>query len=500
MSPTRKSPKPKSPTPILTATHIYNFLICPHRIYLDEFADPKLMDEESDFEKLLWERGMLHEEAALEELGLKAATVEWTTFEEGAKETLRLMKAGEKMIYQGLLSSPHMRGSPDLLKRVRGKSRLGSHYYVPLELKSGSAYENEDNGTLKLRYALQLSFYADLLEHVQGVRPTEGSVIDGDFRTVEFDLEDFRDDYKEILSEIGAILGKKTRSEPEICGTCGGCHWRSHCIGWAKQVDDLTLIRYLNGTKRDALRGGGIRTIAELAALETSNDVPSFEGISAGKLRHFVRRAAVMKSGKPLLVRPVEFPAVAVELFFDIETEPLEGICYLYGVVERRRGKQRYLGFFADSPEDEKKAWKEFWKYLSGLSDYHMYHYSSYEKTELAKLAEKYPCNKRLFEEFFENSTDLYRQVDRHTEWPSHSYSIKWVSKFLGFRYSDAEPGGLKAARWYMAYVADPSANATLKEKILEYNKEDCEAMIVLKDWLEKDSAKIRRQGKLVLE
>jgi len=221
-----------------------------------------------------------------------------------------------------------------------------------------------------------------------------------------------------------------------------------------------------------------------------------FEGISAGKLRQFVRRAAVIKRRKPLLVTPIELSRADVELFFDIETEPLEGICYLYGVVERRRGKQRYVAFFADSPEEEEKAWREFWKYLSGLSDYHMYHYSSYEKTELKKLAEKYPCDKKLLERFFENSTDLYRQVDRHTEWPSHSYSIKWVSKFLGFSYSDAEPGGLKAARWYMDYVQDPIANAPLKEKILQYNKEDCEAMIVLKDWFLEKSDELRREGK----
>jgi predicted RecB family nuclease len=93
-----------------------------------------------------------------------------------------------------------------------------------------------------------------------------------------------------------------------------------------------------------------------------------------------------------------------------------------------------------------------------------------------------------LFERFFQNSTDLYAIVDKCTEWPSHSYSIKAISKLLGFEYSERDPGGLKAALWYLEYVNAPEANRGLKDKIIQYNREDCEAMIVLKDWLVKKS------------
>jgi predicted RecB family nuclease len=113
--------------PILTGTHI-QLPELSSSLYLDEFGDQKLMDAESDFEESLREEGKLHEEAALKELGLDIAEVDSTTFEGGVKETLRMMGAGEKWIYQGLLSTARMCGRPDLLKRVRGKSRLGSHY------------------------------------------------------------------------------------------------------------------------------------------------------------------------------------------------------------------------------------------------------------------------------------------------------------------------------------------------------------------------------------
>jgi len=484
---------------VLTGSHIYNFLNCRHLLYLDQFGDPGLMDPESDLEETLREKGKLHEEAALKALGLRIAEVDCENFDDAAQQTLRLMKAGEKWIYQGCLSAPAMHGSPDLLKRTRGESRLGSYHYIPLELKSGSAYENEENGTVKRHYALQLAFYAHLLGKVQGLRPEMGKVIGGDFRTVDFDLEECRMDYEEAIATIRAILSHKVESEPEISSSCGQCHWRSCCFEWARKADDLTLIRKLSGEARGALRAAGIMTISGLASLERRKDLPAVRGITPHKLRHLVRRAGVMKRGAPLLRSAVEFPKAAVELFFDIETDPEQGLCYLYGIVERRGEKLRYVSFFADSPADERKAWGEFWKYVSGLDDFHMYHYSQYERKELAKLAERHHCNQKLFERLFENCTDLYQDVvDKHTDWPSPSYSIKAVSKILGFRYSDLEPGGLKAAKWYAAYVANPTGNAELKRKLLRYNEEDCLAMMVLKDWVAAESKKVNRQGELV--
>ena len=492
-------PARKSPIPILKGSHIYSFLSCPHLLYLDEFGDRRLRDEESSFEENLREEGKRHEEAALKALGLDISEVRRENFEDGVRETLRLMKSGEKWIYQGCLAARGMRGSPDLLRRVKGESPLGSHYYMPLELKSGSAYENEENGRLKRRYALQLAFYAHLLGRVQGVRPGVGKVIGDDFRTVDFSLDDWKADYEETLAEIRAILGHKTKSEPEISSGCGHCHWRSCCLDWARKADDVTLIRKLNGGTRHALRAAGIRTIAELAALEAGKELPDVDGITHWRLRHLVRRAGVVKRGKPLLKAPVSFPKAAVELFFDIETDLQEDICYLYGVVERRGKKQRYVSFFAESPADERKIWTQFWKYLSGIDDFHMYHYSDYEKKQLSKLAERHRCNRKLFERFFGHGTDLYHVVDKHTEWPSHSYSIKAISGILGFHYSDPEPGGLKAAQWYTTYAGDPAGNAELKKKLLQYNKEDCLAMIVLKDWMVEESKRISRQGELAL-
>jgi len=55
-------------SPTITATKLYNAIICPHRVMLDEFEDPSLRDPESPFLKLLWEKGIQHEQAVVENL------------------------------------------------------------------------------------------------------------------------------------------------------------------------------------------------------------------------------------------------------------------------------------------------------------------------------------------------------------------------------------------------------------------------------------------------
>jgi hypothetical protein len=57
-------------------------------------------------------------------------------------------------------------------------------------------------------------------------------------------------------------------------------------------------------------------------------------------LRLFQARAAMLKGSppKPYLRAPVVLELAPVELFFDIEVDPLRDICHLHGFVERRNG------------------------------------------------------------------------------------------------------------------------------------------------------------------
>jgi len=71
------------------------------------------------------------------------------------------MTDGADRIYQGMLLFADASGRPDLLEKVPGHSKFGDYFYKPVDIKSGSGFKDEDRGTLRDDYALQLYHYSD---------------------------------------------------------------------------------------------------------------------------------------------------------------------------------------------------------------------------------------------------------------------------------------------------------------------------------------------------
>ena len=151
-------------------------------------------------------------------------------------------------------------------------------------------------------------------------------------------------------------------------------------------------------------------------------------------------------------------------------------------------GIPAYKNFFVVERENEEKAARELWRYIDSLSeDDVIYHYGSYEKTKANRLKEKYGLPEATLEKFDRLRVDLYRVVEQCSDWPLSSYGVKSIAKHLGFKWTSEDASGANSIAWFQEYQSNP-ANKELFEKILTYNREDCEAMIVVKDYLVKNS------------
>jgi predicted RecB family nuclease len=215
-----------------------------------------------------------------------------------------------------------------------------------------------------------------------------------------------------------------------------------------------------------------------------------FPGIGIESLRKFQERAILLskKDSKPYLKEQVTLPDAPIELFFDIETDPLRDICYLHGFLERRNRDtttERYVSFFSDQPneEEEKQAFCKAWEFIQKSMPCIIYYYSPYEKTQWKKLQEKYPevMSEDDIERMFNSdyAVDLYHDVvKKKTEWPTNDYSIKTLASYLGFRWRDISPSGAESIEWYHRWVETGDEN--IKKRILQYNEDDCIATRVL--------------------
>ena len=131
------------------------------------------------------------------------------------------------------------------------------------------------------------------------------------------------------------------------------------------------------------------------------------------------------------------------------------------------------------SEEAEAKSFSDAWQYIQSKQPCAIYYYSKYERTIYRKLQAKYPhvCSPEDIENLFNPVTaiDLYFDVvKKKTEWPTNDQSIKTLAKFLGFGWRDTHPSGAASIQWFDEWVklSDPK----MKQRILDYNEDDCRA------------------------
>jgi predicted RecB family nuclease len=260
----------------------------------------------------------------------------------------------------------------------------------------------------------------------------------------------------------------------------------------------LSLIPGLGRPKRDVMMPV-VKTKTALAASEVSDYLEPknkkksvFPGVGPASLEKFVARARLLtdKGAKPFLRIPVKLPIAEKELFFDIEVDPLRDVCYLHGFVERVNGPggaERFIHFFAETPtpEAERRAFRAAWSYLKSAQPAALYFYSKYERTWYRKLQQLYPdvCGKEDIESMFASplAFDLYTDaVIKATEWPTVDQSIKTIAKYLGFAWRDTHPSGAASIEWFDRWVK--TQDPAVKQRILDYNHDDCRATRVLLD------------------
>jgi predicted RecB family nuclease len=491
-----------TPTIPITAAMLYDLVQCSHRVTMDNFSDPTKRDQVSPFVQLLWDRGTSFEQEVIGQLKLPFLNLHIYAGAEKERRTREAMDRQEPLIYGGRISFGDLLGDPDLL-------RLEDDGYIAGDIKSGSGEEggsddDDDEGKPKAHYAVQLALYTDVLSRLELSAGRRAFVWDVHGEEVPYDFDEsfgtkkpttLWHKYADALAKARAVVGKTENTLPAFSSICKNCVWYSACVSELEKADDLTLIPFLGRSKRDVMIDR-IATVHDLAASNPDAFInkkkTDFPSIGPNSLRQFHARAQLLstKGSQPYLTAPVSLPASDHELFFDIEVDPMRDVCYLHGFVERRNGDdatERFVYFLAETPDaaEEERAFKGAWEYMKAAPAAAIYYYSKYERSIYRKLRAKYPsvCSADEIEQLFDPSraVDLYYDVVRKaTEWPTRDFSLKTLAKFLGFKWRDTHPSGAASIEWYNRWVE--TGDKGIRQKILDYNEDDCRATRVLLD------------------
>lgn len=468
----------------LSVTDLLNFYRCPRLLFLNKYGDKTIQLPPSDFLKRLWKFGRGYETKVIDFFKYEKPKYKIGNYEEGYRQTYEFMKKGVDTIYQGVLKNDELTGIPDFLIKSRGNSELGDYYYYAVDIKGAS--------TSRERYLFQLASYSYLLGNIQGFTPLYGGLL---LLDLDLQIRYFYSLMKQIVFAINE--SRNILSNPEnmpelfIDSNCPMCQWYSFCLPEANEKEDLSLISGVNRKIKAELQKISINSYSELAKCNL-DDIARVEGLQGEKGNSVIVQAKCLSEKKIYVKSLPDLPKENGEIYMDFESDlildekglELTRVDYLIGLLKSKKNKQEYSHLFL---EDESKLLSEFTEYLKGHADFTFYHYGHYEKSIFQDKWNTLPKVKLV---------DIEKIIKDSVIMPVASYSLKNIAKVLGFQWKNKDASAMQSMCWYSSYLE--TKDKSFLDLSIQYNKDDCYALLYVKEWLVSLMKKDIPQGEFI--
>ncbi|MGA3111747.1 MAG: TM0106 family RecB-like putative nuclease [Candidatus Bathyarchaeia archaeon] len=474
-----------NPADIITARTVYNYCVSPFMVFCNKFAPQDKKDPPNEYNNLLFEQGRPHEKQVIENNYPDLKTVKYATFEEGFKLLLEAMGRGAPVAAgMPVFYLPEaMSGVVDVLEKRQGQNSVfGNYHYIIKEIKLARNIRKE--------HIYQAAFYNYVIGKIQGFTPPS-------FYLINRDMEETEQKFVEtellaMIQDIREILGGK-----KVIPTYNTCiwPWQTYNNDEAVRSRDVSLVAGVGQSTKRRLIARNINTIEHLAK-ESPQNLTSVEGIGEKTAAKLQSKAAALASGKHLRLGCCKFPEKKTELFLDLEgtgeqvqDEGLIAMDYLIGLLARSKGKEEYVPFVAHKVNQEKEMFSEFLKFVAEQEDYVIYHWHNYERTHVERLIERYGFSHEA-EPILDSMRDLYKDAVANFAFPTYGNGLKEIAAYIGYKWKHADVNAMESIAMYFEYVKDPYTNRGKLEKVIDYNRDDCKATMLIKDWLDRESKK----------
>jgi predicted RecB family nuclease len=482
----------------LSPSDVTAYLACAHLTRLSlgvargELEPPGPPGEEAE---LVFRKGLEHEQAYLARLraeGRRVAEIELgTDWGHAQGETLAAMRAGMDVVYQGALAGDGWRGVADFLLRVETPSALGAWSYEALDTKLARH--------AKPAYVLQLCFYSERLAALQGADPARIHVLLGNQECVSFHPQDFAAYQRRVAARLERFVAGRPETEPYPVDHCGICAFKPRCDADWDAVDHLCRVAGIRRRQVDRLAEAGLPTLAALARADEDARPAGMADETFAKLRGQARLQLIARETREdtyELLQPGAETGFALlpdpspgDLFFDFEGNPFwdagGSLEYLWGTTD---ANDEFTALWATDHDQERAAFETFVDDVRARLEQHptlhVYHYASYEITALRRLMGRYGTREQELDDLLRRGVfvDLYKVVKGGLRISRPGYGLKEVEHLIGFeRSAEIREGGtsiVEFERWMV------ERDDTILDEIAAYNREDCIATRVLRDWL----------------
>ena len=353
------------------------------------------------------------------------------------------------------------------LKKHEAKSSLGDYSYEPLIFSASNNITREDR--------IKASYIGYVLSKLQGMMPKNASIV-----LLNRNVRSIRIDNEKHLP-ITKILKNWLNLKPEIppvsfIKNCSICPFEKYCVNTAEDEDSISLLGNMPLSVQRKFESKGIFTVKQLSYLYKPRRRSRYWGDR--KPRHqYELQALALRTKSIYTTDLIELKKMDLEIYVDIESIPDQRFHYLIGVYIFSEDIQQYYPFWANETAEEESIWMSFLEAVNSYPAAPIIHYGSYEKRVITELADRYDTNA---DDIIDRLCNVNQYIYGRIYFPSRTNRLKDICNYLGCTWAEKGASGMNSIVWRYNY--DKTKKVEFRDKLINYNQEDCTNLKKLKD------------------
>src|SRR5437870_1912978 len=375
-----------------------------------------------------------------------------------------------RLVMDCRVRAPEIQSHLHALERLASPGQTNHSPYMPIRCVPREKITKQDK--------LLLAFDALALWTVSGQAPLFGKIIHGSEQaTAKVDVAGLMDMAKTVVGKIAAQQARHTPPPLILNKHCAECEFKARCRQIALEKDELSRLASMTEKERKQQHTKGIFSVTQLSYTFRARRKPKRLASKPDKYSHALRALALRESKIHIAGRP-GLNMHRNPVYLDVEGVPDRDFYYLIGLRIKNGEAYVQYSFWANELSEEKEIWAAFLQTLAKIDNPQLIHYGSYETTFLKRMKERYRKavgHPAFLDQLIAESVNVLSVIYAQIYFPTYSNGLKEIAQYLGFQWSESDASGLHTLMWRSQW--ESSKDASLKQKLVTYNAEDCEAL-----------------------
>jgi len=382
----------------------------------------------------------------------------------------KLENSKHSLVLDCVVRADEIQSHVHALEQVVSTGKTKHNPYIPIRFVPSEKITKHDK--------LLLAFDALTLFTASGKMPLFGKIMHGnEQKTLKVKLTELMKMTRSVVERIATQQASSTPPQLILNKHCAECEFMTRCRQIAIEKDELSLLSGMTEKERKKQHNKGIFTVTQLSYTFRPRRKPKRLASKPEKFHHALRALAIRECKIHVAGKP-ELNITGTPVYLDVEGVPDRDFYYLIGLRIKKGDLYVQHSFWANEMSEEKEIWVSFLQTLARIENPQLIHYGSYETTFLKRMKERYGEaieNPAFVDQLIAGSVNLLSPIYAQIYFPTYSNGLKEIAQYLKFKWSDNAASGLNALIW--RYEWESSKDSNLKQKLVTYNAEDCEAL-----------------------